>query len=194
MMILVLSLLLSMQTLIRNQRGFVTEGHIYHCFMDRKVGALSTLGVSKQWGVWGTLGKNQKTLFPFKHLKGSIRLLDSIICFYRFKAEEPTREGWSRVILADLRWQFGKRFEKLKRSRGKVVLVGNELRKPRAFAAWLWLTQHTQHAPKSRAGGRQGLGDIALQTSQWLWTRRSRHVFTDKQDQGTGQNFDHEQF
>lgn len=128
-----------------------------------------------------TLGKkNQKTHFPYKHLKGSNRWLDLIICFYRFKEEEPTREGWRSVILADLGWQFAKRFEKLKRSREKVVLVGNELRQPRAFAAWLWLTQQTQHAPKSRSGGRQDLSDIAIQTSGWLWTRRSRHVFTDK--------------
>lgn len=42
--------------------------------------------------------------------------------------------------------------------------------------------------------GRQGLRDTALQTSRWLLIRRSRHVFTDKQGQCKGQNFDHEKF
>lgn len=42
--------------------------------------------------------------------------------------------------------------------------------------------------------GRQGLREIAVQTSRLLPTERSRHVFTDKQGQCKGQNFDHEKF
>lgn len=43
-------------------------------------------------------------------------------------------------------------------------------------------------------GGRQRLREIAVQTSRQLPTGRSRHVFTDKQGQCKGQNFDHEKF
>lgn len=55
--------------------------------------------------------------------------------------------------------------------------------------------QQTQLEPKSRTGeGGRDLREIALQTSRQLPTVRSRHVFTDKQGQCKGQNFDHEKF